>query len=248
VATRAARGYGQYSGTARALERVGDRWALLIVRDLLAGPRRYGDLKASLPRVPTNILSDRLKELQEAGVLRRVPTVRGGYELTASGRALEPVVLALERWGLAGLGEPGDGETVSADALAMSLRAAFRADAAARLPPTEYVLRVGAEGQAAGQGADLALSVIVVGASLDIVAIGPGALAAPRRRSAFEPVPTAVLELEVEPGALRRLLTGDATAAVVLAGEHDLLERFVETFRIDPPSPPTEQPAREAAA
>ena len=102
MATRAARGYGQYSGAARALERVGDRWALLIVRDLLVGARRYGDLKASLPRIPTNILSDRLKELQEAGVVRRVPTVRGGYELTELGLALQPVVDALERWGWSG--------------------------------------------------------------------------------------------------------------------------------------------------
>ncbi|HVL63412.1 MAG TPA: winged helix-turn-helix transcriptional regulator, partial [Microbacterium sp.] len=104
MATRAARGFGQYSGAARALERVGDRWALLIVRDLLVGARRYGDLKAGLPRIPTNILSDRLKELQEAGVIRRVPTVRGGYELTTFGRALEPVVVALERWGWSALG------------------------------------------------------------------------------------------------------------------------------------------------
>ena len=81
MATRGARGFGQYSGAARALERVGDRWALLIVRDLLVGPRRYGDLKAGLPRIPTNILSDRLKELQEAGVIRRVPTVRGGGKM-----------------------------------------------------------------------------------------------------------------------------------------------------------------------
>ena len=88
MATRAGRGFGQYSGVARAVERVGERWALLIVRDLLAGPRRYSDLKAGLPRIPTNILSDRLKELQESGVVRRVPTVRGGYELTAAGRAL----------------------------------------------------------------------------------------------------------------------------------------------------------------
>ena len=73
MATRAARGFGQYSGVARALERVGERWALLIVRDLLVGARRYGDLKAGLPLIPTNILADRLKELQEAGVVRRVP-------------------------------------------------------------------------------------------------------------------------------------------------------------------------------
>ena len=132
MATRAARGLGQYSGVARAIERVGERWALLIIRDLLVGARRYSDLKAGLPRIPTNILSDRLKELQEAGVIRRVPTVRGGYELTELGRALEPVIVALERWGWSTLGEPAEGELVTADALAIALGAAFQPDAAAR--------------------------------------------------------------------------------------------------------------------
>ena len=131
MATRAARGFGQYGGVARALERVGERWALLIVRDLLVGPRRYGDLKTGLPRIPTNILSDRLKELQEAGVVRRVPTVRGGYELTELGRALEPVDHRPRRWGWSALGEPAEGEIVTPTPLALALRAAFRADVAA---------------------------------------------------------------------------------------------------------------------
>ena len=135
MATRAARGFGQYDGVARAIERVGERWALLIIRDLLVGARRYGDLKAGLPRIPTNILADRLKELQEAGVIRRVPTVRGGYELTPYGRELAPVVMALERWGWAALGEPAEGEVVSREAVTTALRAAFRADGAAGTPP-----------------------------------------------------------------------------------------------------------------
>ncbi|PWC03602.1 winged helix-turn-helix transcriptional regulator [Agromyces badenianii] len=238
MATRGARGFGQYGGAARALERVGDRWALLIVRDLLVGPRRYGDLKASLPRIPTNILSDRLKELQEAGVLRRVPAVRGGYELTALGRGLEPVVLALERWGWSVLGEPGFGEAVGADALAVSLRAAFRPDAAASLPPTEYVLHVG----------DVSLSAIVVGGTLDIVPIGAGALPQPRRRSAFEPVPEAVLEIELATAALHGLLSGDPGGVAVLAGGADLLERFEKTFRIEPVTPSTDTASGAEAA
>src|SRR5436190_2044031 len=64
----AARDYGEYGGITRALELVGERWALLIVRDLLVGPRRYGELAAGLPRIPTNILAARLKDLQAAGV------------------------------------------------------------------------------------------------------------------------------------------------------------------------------------
>lgn len=229
MATRGARGFGQYGGAARALERVGDRWALLIVRDLLVGARRYGDLKAGLPRIPTNILSDRLKELQEAGVLRRVPSVRGGYELAELGRGLEPVIVALERWGWGLLGEPGDGETMSADSVAITLRAAFRPDAAATLPPTEYVLHV------AGDGAAVSVSAIVVGTSLDVVPVGDGALPQPRRRSALEPVPQAVLELELAPAALRALLAGESSAP--FAGDAELLARFGATFRIDPVEP-----------
>jgi DNA-binding HxlR family transcriptional regulator len=103
----AARDYGQYGGVTRGLELVGERWALLIVRDLLVGPRRYGELAAGLARIPSNILAARLKELQAAGVIRRVPHSRViVYELTPYGRELEPVVLALGAWGFKALGEP----------------------------------------------------------------------------------------------------------------------------------------------
>src|ERR1700709_307963 len=96
----AAREYGQYCGVTRALELVGERWALLIVRDLLVGPRRYGELAAGLPRIPSNILAARLKELQSAGVLRRAPRSRVIiYELTPYGHELEPVLRALRAWG-----------------------------------------------------------------------------------------------------------------------------------------------------
>lgn len=237
MAARATRGFGQYGGVARALERVGERWALLIVRDLLAGARRYSDLKAGLPRIPTNILSDRLKELQEAGVVRRVPTVRGGYELTPLGLALEPVVLELERWGWATLGEPAEGELLTADALAVALRAAFRADASRALPATEYVLHV----------AEVSISAIADRGSLDVMAIGPNALPQPGRRLAAA-APADVLELAVGPGAFRDLLTGADDGATVLAGDDDLLARFVRTFRVDPgPGWPEPASAGEAS-
>ena len=223
MAARSPRGFGQYGGVARALERVGERWALLIVRDLLAGARRYSDLKAGLPRIPTNILSDRLKELQEAGVVRRVPTVRGGYELTPLGRTLEPVVLELERWGWATLGEPGDGELLTADALAVSLRAAFRPDEAEGLPPTEYVLHVG----------EVSISAIVAGRALDVIAIGPTALPQPNRRLAAI-APPDVLELLVPIGGFRELLDGGAGDTELTVGDDALLARFHRTFRIDP--------------
>lgn len=239
MATRAARGFGQYDGVARAIERVGERWALLIVRDLLVGPRRYGDLKAGLPRIPTNILADRLKELQEAGVIRRVPTVRGGYELTSLGHELAPAVLALERWGWSALGEPADGDVVTRDGVTTALRAAFRADAAAGTPPTEYVLHV----------AGASVAAVVVGGSLDVVPIGADALPQPRRatpEAAFE----ATLELALEPAEFRDLLagrlgTGDVS---ILGGEAEALERFTRTFRIDPVGPPIGAGAGAASA
>jgi DNA-binding HxlR family transcriptional regulator len=229
MATRAARGLGQYRGVARAVERVGERWALLIIRDLLVGARRYSDLKAGLPRIPTNILSDRLKELQEAGIVRRVPTVRGGYELTPLGRALEPVVDALERWGWSTLGEPAEGEVVTRDALTATLRAAFRPDVAAGMPPTEYVLHV----------ADASVVAVVANRSLEVVAIGPGALPQPRRADPAEVAFEAGAELVLDPAEFRDLIAGllDPGAVQLVAGESEAVVRFTRLFRIEPAGP-----------
>src|ERR1700761_7257346 len=155
----AARDYGQYDGITRGLELVGERWALLIVRDLLVGPRRYGELAAGLPRIPSNILAARLKELQEAGVIRRAPRSRVIiYELTPYGRELEPVVLALGAWGFKAMGEPREEQIITPDSMTMALRPAFRADVAAGLPATAYAAHLGP--------ADLLIH--VDGATLDV--------------------------------------------------------------------------------
>lgn len=103
------RSYDQYCAIARALDLVGERWTLLIVRELLAGPRRYTDLHADLPGVSTDVLASRLKEMESGGLVvrRRLPapgTVYG-YELTPRGRELLPVLTALADWGAAELGE-----------------------------------------------------------------------------------------------------------------------------------------------
>ena len=136
----AARSYGQYCGVTTAVELVAERWALLIIRDLLVGPRRYTDLSQGLPKIPTNILSARLKELRESGVIRRVPLARCGlvYELTEYGRELEPVVLALGRWGFRSIGEPKDGDIVTADSLTIALRSAFRPAPASRRSTSRF--------------------------------------------------------------------------------------------------------------
>jgi DNA-binding HxlR family transcriptional regulator len=210
----AARDYGQYDGITRGLELVGERWAMLIVRDLLVGPRRYGELAAGLPRIPSNILAARLKELQEAGVIRRAPRSRIViYELTPYGRELEPVVLALGAWGFKALGEPRDEQIVTADAMAITLRAAFQQDAAAGFPATAYSARVGTSG----------LLIRVDGTSLDV-----------RRGDG-----PADLTFSAGTG-IHRLLSGDltpdralATGAVeLLTGPAILLDRFAGTFHL----------------
>jgi DNA-binding HxlR family transcriptional regulator/putative sterol carrier protein len=122
--------YGQFCGLSRALDVVGGRWALLVVRDLLAGPKRFKQLQEGLPGIPTNVLTSRLRELEEAGIVgRRVQPGPGGgvaYELTDYGRELEGPLLALGYWGAKLLGEPGKEDFISTDALALALRGAFR--------------------------------------------------------------------------------------------------------------------------
>lgn len=103
------RNYDQYCAVARALDAVGGRWALLIVRELLAGPRRYTDLHADLPGVSTDVLAARLKDMERDGLVgrRKLPPPGAAvvYELTPRGRELLPVLTALARWGAAELAE-----------------------------------------------------------------------------------------------------------------------------------------------
>jgi DNA-binding HxlR family transcriptional regulator len=97
------RTYGDPCGIARALDVVGERWALLVVRELLLGPKRFTDLRTGLPGASQNVLAQRLRELEQARVVRRrrlpPPARIWVYELTEWGLELEPVVLALGRWG-----------------------------------------------------------------------------------------------------------------------------------------------------
>src|SRR5687767_14976263 len=89
--------YGQYCGLAKALDHIGDRWTLLIVRELLLGPRRYSQIRAALPGIATNLLAERLRNLESDGMVRR--NGDGAYELTAFGRGLEEAIHSLVRWG-----------------------------------------------------------------------------------------------------------------------------------------------------
>jgi DNA-binding HxlR family transcriptional regulator len=129
-----AREYGQFCGLARALELVGSRWTLLIVRELLHGPKRYTEVARGLPGIPTNVLSARLEELENAGVVERRlqarPSTSVVYALTPYGLELEEPVVRLGLWGVKSLGRPTSGDTFSLAALSMALRATFDPDAA----------------------------------------------------------------------------------------------------------------------
>lgn len=123
------RSYGDACGIARALDVVGERWALMVVRELLLGPKRFTDIRAGLPHVSPDVLAQRLRDLEQAGVVdrRRLPPPYASqvYELTSGGRALETVLLELGRWGGAYAPPPGDEMCMSADSYALSLRALF---------------------------------------------------------------------------------------------------------------------------
>lgn len=119
------RSYDQYCATARALDSVGDRWTLLIVRELLAGPRRYTDLHADLPGVSTDVLASRLKDMErdDLAVRRKLPPPAAAYvyELTERGRGLLPVLTALAEWGAPALEERRPTDAVRAHWFAVPL-------------------------------------------------------------------------------------------------------------------------------
>jgi DNA-binding HxlR family transcriptional regulator len=122
-----ARSYNDPCGTARALDVIGERWALLIVRELLVGPKRFGQLRAGLRGVSPNVLSSRLRELEDAGVIRHdvldPPASVAVYDLTDRGRALEPILIELGRWGSQ---EPvASRNELTVDALLLALKATF---------------------------------------------------------------------------------------------------------------------------
>jgi DNA-binding HxlR family transcriptional regulator len=115
------RGYRQACGVARGLDIVGERWSLLVVRELLLGPKRFTDLQQALPTASPNALSDRLRELTAAGVVRRRQLHAWVYELTEWGRGLEPIVVALGTWALAAP-PTTDQVFVSADSAMLTIR------------------------------------------------------------------------------------------------------------------------------
>ncbi|GAA1422313.1 helix-turn-helix domain-containing protein [Streptomyces thermospinosisporus] len=151
MSPRARRSYDQYCSVARALDAVGDRWTLLIVRELLAGPRRYTDLHADLPGVSTDVLASRLRDMERDGLSTRRRLAPPGaayvYELTARGRELLPVLQALGAWGQEALGERRPTDAVRAHWFALPLLRSLEGEGLVevRLEEGQFHLYVGAE-------------------------------------------------------------------------------------------------------
>ena len=122
--------YNQYCAIARALDVIGERWTLLLVRELLTGPKRFKDLMDHLPGIGTNLLSGRLKELEETRLIeqRKLPAPAGSivYVLTERGAGLEPVLMALSHWGRPLLGPPREKDSLAPGWLMLSMKKAFR--------------------------------------------------------------------------------------------------------------------------
>jgi DNA-binding HxlR family transcriptional regulator len=207
----AARKYDDPCGTARALDVIGERWALQVVRELLLGPKRFGQLRRGLTGVSPNVLSQRLRDLENHGVVRRdmlaPPASVAVYELTPRGQALEPILIELGRWGSQ---EPiASDQELTPDALLLALKTMFVPSFSAR-----YGLRIEGEWY----------SVVVDGSSFS----------ATRRRS-----PDTVTDFELDVATLRafafRRASLDALEAagrLVVTGNRSLARRFPRLFSL----------------
>jgi DNA-binding HxlR family transcriptional regulator len=211
------RAYGQFCGLARAAEVLGQRWTLLVLRDLLVGPRRYSDLVAGLPGIPTNVLATRLKGLEEDGLVVR--EARSGadrsvvYRATPRAAALRPALDALSRWGAAQMRSPREGEVFTEAALVGALRAGAGGETPRRARRRSYQVDVG----------DVSAHVAVDGATVDV---GPGA----------HPDPDLVITAGLR---FRDVLAGVvapeqavAEGTVELAGDESAFADFVATFNV----------------
>jgi DNA-binding HxlR family transcriptional regulator len=218
------RQYDDPCGIARALDVIGDRWALLVVRELIFGPKRFAQLRSGLHSVSPNVLSQRLRDLEEAGVVSRgmlaPPASVAVYELTDRGRALEPVLLELGRWGSQ---EPiGTSRQLSTDAFMVALKSAFDPSAAqvsavlSAAPAWDVIFELGIDGDT--------FTVMVSAGSLDIMrgrhghpAVGLRGDAATMRGIAFGREPLAAAE---------------QAGRLTVTGDRDLAEAFTRMFPV----------------
>jgi DNA-binding HxlR family transcriptional regulator len=219
------RSYGDACRFAYALDLIGERWALLIVRELLLGPKRFTDLRRGLPHASPNILSERLRELEQAGVIDRrklaPPAAARVYELTEWGAELEPVVTELGAWG-ARSPLPPEHREIGTDSIVLALRSLFDPDAAAGLEAS-YELRLGEE----------RFRVDVAGAELEL---GRGDAVEPSASIATD-APTLAALLS---GQLALEEAVESGAARIEGGKKDV-RRFLALFPIPEPCPASRQ-------
>jgi DNA-binding HxlR family transcriptional regulator len=215
------RTYGDACAAAHALDLVGERWALLVVRELLLGPKRFTDLRTGLPQASPNVLSQRLRELEERGIVRRrklgPPARAWVYELTAWGRELEAVVVQLGRWGSRSPFLTCDAE-VGADAVILALRTQFDPDAAGDLSAS-YQLRLG----------DDSFSVRVGDGRLEAARGEP-----PRPDAAIHGAPRTFITLLAGRESLDELLR---TGQLEVTGDRDRVERLLAAVSAPRPAP-----------
>ncbi len=208
------RSYGERCAAARALDLVGQRWALLVVRELLLGPKRFTDLRDGMPKAKPSVLSQRLRELEEGGVIRRrklgPPARATVYELTEVGRGLETVLISLGRWGR--MLPVASGTVRNTDALVLALKWAFEADRAGDLVG-RYELRLGGD----------CFGIVVEAGALEV-------------RRGEEPGADAVIETDaltleavVFDGQPARAAERDGRLAI--RGDHALALRFFRHYR-----------------
>jgi DNA-binding HxlR family transcriptional regulator len=219
------RSYDDRCGIARALDVVGERWALLVVRELLLGAKRFSDLRTGLPNIGPDVLAQRLRDLEAAGVLRRAklppPTGAQVYELTDRGRELEPVILALGAWG-SRAPFPSDDARLGVDSAILALKTLFDPPSAGTVDE-ELELRLDGDRFRAH----------VAGGRLDVA-----------RGAAVDPIAV----IETDPATLSRVLWhGRKLTAALRAGDVRIegdtaaARRFLALF-------PPPQPAPAAAA
>lgn len=210
------REYGQFCGLARAAELLGQRWALLILRDLLVRPQRYSDLLAGLPGIPTNMLATRLKEFEQDGLVVR--EARSGadrsvvYRATDRAAALQPAFAAIARWGAAEMREPRPGEVFTEAALVSALRSGV---SPGQRPARRRVYQV--------QVGDAAAHTVV---DRDGVEVRPGVHP--------DPDLTIVAGLGFRDVLAHRIAPEDAVAggAVELVGDRSAFAEFVAAFHV----------------
>jgi DNA-binding HxlR family transcriptional regulator len=218
MATR--RTYCDGCAAAHALDLVGERWALLVVRELLLGPKRFTDLRAGLPGVSPNVLAQRLRELEGAGVVRRrklpAPAASRVYELTNWGMELEPVIIRLGRWGARSASRPRVA-ALSVDSLVLSFRTMFDPRAAEGLNAS-YELRLGED----------RFRAVVADGRFEVVR---GGAEEPDATIEADPVTLAALVYEGRPLA-EALRSGD----IKIEGDESAVERFLTLFPLPEPA------------